>query len=798
MKKLFKRAGTGPRKALVMSLIFVLVAAMSIGFVSCQNGSGTNTVTDQTQKPGGETPKGTDTPEPTPGTVETAVTVADKGVSSYKFTVNYVAGTADEEVDLLAQRLAKKSVNIGVAGEGGEPEKKIIVETAADYLESEGGVLSYEGYRIFVDGSGNVHIIGGNLNSTCAAMNYFESLFDADGTLKLPGNYEYNYHPFKTFDGFKVDGVSIEEYKIETSDSLTETAAKYIKKLLFTKTGSYLGDDNTKTRTISFVYGAEDAKAGTVEIKDGNIVVTGNKTIGFYRVFRDFLLSEEGRNQVASGLSFTADYGDFITYEEYGATGDGKTDDSKAISSAHTAQKSSGALILAKEDATYCFGKSAKTSKITGDVDWSTAHFIIDDSELKGAGSNIFSIPAAGKSSSIKSSVTKVLKNQENIGTALAAPSLVTLTNDKVKQYIRKGANQDAGASQKEIILVDKDGNVDPSTPVIWDFKSVTSASAIPVDDPVITVKGGIFTTIANRADSNYTYYNRGIEIQRSNAVIDGVAHYVEGEGESGAPYNGFLMISNTYNLTVKDTVLTGHMTYYTMGSGGSITPMGTYDCQVTTSIGLKFVRVIQSRDITDMLYWGTFASNYSRDITFDGCVISRFDAHKSVCSVTLKNSTFGHQGINLIGHGTALIENCSIYARNIINLRDDYGSTWDGDIIIRNCLYYPYGGVTGSDAALIGGTNTYDWDFGYTCYLPRNIVIDGLYVNDAKPFTADVSPMLYANINQNYNSDSYKGKYPMVMTESVKVKGFESFSGKNLGVSTNTFMFKDLVISFE
>ncbi|MCR5056569.1 MAG: hypothetical protein K6B54_06625 [Clostridia bacterium] len=806
MKKTFGKARSGLRKALVMSLVFVLAAAMSIGFVSCQNGSGGGSVTEPTQK-AGETPTGapsdtgnpseTSTPAPTPGVPDTLVTVADKGASSYKFVIGDVAGFVDEEVELLSQKLAKKSVNIGVAEEGETPQKSIVVETSVDYYDDEGGILSFEGYRIFVDGSENVHIIGGNLNSTCAAMNCFESMFEADGTLKLAGNYEYNYHPFKTIDGFKVDGVSVEQFKIVSTDDLTAIAAKYIKKLLFTKTGSYIGDESAATHTITFVYGSEDAKAGKVEIKDGNIVVTGNKTIGFYRVFRDFLLDGEGRAEASSGLSFDADYGDFITYEEFGAAGDGKTDDSKAISSAHTSQKSSGSAILAREDAVYYFGKSAKTSKITADVDWSTAHFIIDDSELKGAGSNIFSIPAAGKSSSIKSSIGKVLKGQENIGTTLSAKSLVTLTNDSVKQYIRKGANQDAGASQKEIILVDKDGSVDPSTPVIWDFKTVSSASAIPVDNPVLTVKGGIFTTIANRAESNYTYYNRGIEIQRSNAVIDGTAHYVIGEGDSGAPYNGFLMISNTYNLTVRDTVLTGHMTYYTMGSGGSITPMGTYDCQVTTSIGLNFIRVIQSRDITDLLFWGTFASNYSRNITFDGCVISRFDAHKSVCNVTLKNSTFGHQGINLIGHGTALIENCNIYARNIINLRDDYGSTWDGDVVIKNCCYYPYGGASSCDPALIGGTNTYDWNFGYTCCLPKNITIDGLYVNDAKTLTGE-APMLYANINTNYNSDSYKGKYPMVMTESVKVKGFESFSGKNLGVSTNMFMFKDLSITFE
>lgn len=742
-------------------------------------------------------------------------TVAENGASDYKFVIGNVAEYVADNVELVSERLTKSGINILVAGEGETPAHRITVETSEDYNDPEGGVLSFEGYRILAGGANDLKIVGGNIESTCAALEYFENLF-VNGSLKLDENYEYNFHPFKKLDGFSVCGVPIGEFSVETiaGDSLAETAAKYIKKILFTHAGAYVEDNKDAAHKIILKYGSYDTTEGSVAAEEGNLIVTGSKKIGFYRVFRDFLDYLAAAQPVETdiqtdfgldviGLSgdakkeFKVDYGDFITYEDYGAAGDGTTDDAKAIFDAHSAQKDSGRVILAREDAVYYIGKSAKIAKITADVDWSAAHFIVDDSELKSTGGNIFSVPAAGKSVSLKNDLKKVSEGQESLGVTLTAKSLVTLVNDGVKEYIRKGANQDSGSSRKEIIIVDENGSVDPSTPVIREFKKLTSATAIPVNDEVLTVRGGIFTTIANQAASNYSYYNRGIEIQRSNAVIKELAHYITGEGETGAPYNGFLMVSNTYNLTVKDTVLTPHFTYYTMGTGGSVTPMGSYDCQVTNSVGLNFINVIQSRSINDVMYWGTFASNYSRNICFDGCVIGRFDAHKGVCNVTLKNSSFGHQGINLIGHGEALIENCNIYGKNIINLRDDYGSTWEGNITIKNCRYYPLFGTANYDAALIGGTNTFDHDFGYTCYLPKNIVIDGLYVNDSRSLSGD-SPTVFADINPQWNKEDYKGKYPMVMTESVKVKNFVSYSGKPLEPSPNMYMFEDLKIDLE
>ena len=80
------------------------------------------------------------------------------------------------------------------------------------------------------------------------------------------------------------------------------------------------------------------------------------------------------------------------------------------------------------------------------------------------------------------------------------------------------------------------------------------------------------------------------------------------------------------------------------------------------------------------------------------------FDAHMGVANATIRNSTLGRQGINAIGSVTFTVENCTIYSRNLINLRSDYGSMWQGEFFIRNCVFVPAGGSTTS-ASLIGGS---------------------------------------------------------------------------------------------
>ncbi len=241
------------------------------------------------------------------------------------------------------------------------------------------------------------------------------------------------------------------------------------------------------------------------------------------------------------------------------------------------------------------------------------------------------------------------------------------------------------------------------SAPIIWDFDQITSISALPIDAKPLTIKGGHFTTIANKAESKYTYYNRNIAIKRSNVFVEGLEHRITGEGEQGAPYGGFLNIQECAYVTVRNTILTGHKTYSTIGAAGKPVSMGTYDISANRALNVSFINCSQTNDINDRTYWGILGSNYCKNMLYDSCVFSRFDAHMGVANATIRNSTLGHMGINAIGSGTLKVENSTIRGNTLVNLRSDYGSTWQGDFIIRNCVFVPANGKSSSASRQTG-----------------------------------------------------------------------------------------------
>ena len=73
---------------------------------------------------------------------------------------------------------------------------------------------------------------------------------------------------------------------------------------------------------------------------------------------------------------------DYITYEQFGAKGDGGHNDLPAIVAAHEAANQKGLPVKAKDNATYYIGGDRLTASIRTDTDWGTARFIIDDSGI--------------------------------------------------------------------------------------------------------------------------------------------------------------------------------------------------------------------------------------------------------------------------------------------------------------------------------------------------------------------------------------------------------------------------------
>jgi hypothetical protein len=128
------------------------------------------------------------------------------------------------------------------------------------------------------------------------------------------------------------------------------------------------------------------------------------------------------------------------------------------------------------------------------------------------------------------------------------------------------------------------------------------------------------------------------------------------------------------------------------------------------------------------------------------------------------------------------------------MNLRTDYGSTWQGKFIIRNCVFIPSDGRK-TTASLISGYNSGQHDFGYTCYMPELITIENLYIDDSNHPNDYQGPAIFANFNPEMTDSSYTQKYPYVITKKVMLKNVTTASGKPLRISDNPYMFRNVVI---
>ena len=486
----------------------------------------------------------------------------------------------------------------------------------------------------------------------------------------------------------------------------------------------------------------------------------------------------------------------WVRYSDFGARGDGKTDDIDNIAATHAFANQYGLSVKANDDDIYYISGKERTAFIRTNTDFGKATFIIDDTKVQNRNASVFMVNSDLKPFKLEK-ISSLKRNQQKIDHSLPGACLITVTNAKVKRFIRFGLNQNNGSSQTDIFVVDKNGNVDMNAPIVWDFDQITDITAIPMDENTLTISGGRFRTIANKEESKYNYYSRNIAIRRSHVLVQGLEHRVTDEGEHGAPYGGFINIGDCAYVTVKNTVLTGHKTYITIGAAEKPVSMGTYDISVNRAINVSFVQCRQTNDINDKTYWGIMGSNFSKNLLYDSCIFSRFDAHMGVANATIRNSTLGHMGINAIGSGLLTVENSTINGYALINLRSDYGSTWQGDVLIRNCVFVPSGGKP-ANSSLIGGSNSSQHDFGYTCYMPERITIENLQINDANHPESYKGPAIFSNFNPAMKDASYQETFPFVRTQEVILRNVSTASGMALRLSDNPFLFKDVKVRTE
>jgi hypothetical protein len=146
-----------------------------------------------------------------------------------------------------------------------------------------------------------------------------------------------------------------------------------------------------------------------------------------------------------------------------------------------------------------------------------------------------------------------------------------------------------------------------------------------------------------------------------------------------------------------------------------------------------------------------------------------------------------------VIGMGTLLLEGTTVRSDGFVNLREDYGSTWQGELIIRNCIFQCTGEKT--SPVILSGKNNGQHSHGYTAHMPERVTIDKLRIEDTNPPDAYDGPAVLGNFNPGYKDASFVEKFPYGKTREVTVKDVTTASGKPIRLSDNPVMFRDVVV---
>lgn len=519
----------------------------------------------------------------------------------------------------------------------------------------------------------------------------------------------------------------------------------------------------------------------------------------------------------------------YVSYEEFGAIGDGITDDFEAIAAAHAYANENALTVKTKSDATYYVGqKFTRSIPVDYNVDFNGANFIIDDNvenayefrnlplfliKRKKAlileGEKIAEILGEG----IK--VEKHAKSLPFLTPILTEDSYVRITNADHRDFVRFGSNQNAGTPRQDVMIVYKDGSIDPSTYPAFEYEKVTKIEIFPEKEDLITIKNGNFASICCRSVKEtefknlYRSYQRGFRVERSDVTFENMTHRMIdeppvitdsgmdeltprfGERNESYPYQGFIVAMLANRLTIKDCLLTSHTTYYedkpaTVSTGWKVpnpVPMGSYDLYFHYSNSISLIRLRHECEtgLGDRRYWGIMASNYCKNFYLDGCEMNRFDAHQGFWGGVIKNCTFGFD-INLTGGGDLYVENVTkLTGDNFFSLRGDYGSSFEGRIFMKNCRHKgvatyntSFGwGLPHSNIPLLNlasmryvgsGELFYNWDFGYELYLPIEITVDG--------FSCDAECPVYIYSSEKNDRFENSFKHHHALTEKITFKG--------------------------
>ena len=618
-----------------------------------------------------------------------------------------------------------------------------------------------------------------------------------------------------------IGGRDIRDYVICVNESDTESyrLAKYLNEILLENAGFELSIaeyGSVTDKYISIITAERSGGEGFyVKVNSRNLEIVSefsNKTLDMgILYFTEKIALGEGEITLSDAKANVRD----ISYEEFGAVGDGKTDDSEAIRATHIYANEYGHTVVADSRNTYYIGPMEEAIPIKTDVYWGSANFIIDDSKIKSGNEarkvSVFTVISDSERVVLKpescEAIAKInaqggidAESCKKLDLGLGYPALLVVYNNSLRQYTHIGVSA-SGYIQQETVVIDKDGNIDEKTRFCFDFETVTYIHVYRNDDTPIVIDGGIFTQIVySPKKSEYLSYSRNISVNRSNTTIKNISYQIRGEAENGFPYVPFLYAQTANNVLFENCRIQAHKAFYVKGSApNNQVAMASYAMGANGCANVTFKKCIQTNffDETgearaETTYFVSISN--SKNLTVEESVFSNVLAARNNSNISITDSAVGF--ISAVGSGSLNIVDSHMYSDVLITLRAYDGAYWNGDIVIKDVTVHNV-----SDVSLISAS-WYNYNFGINASLPESITIDNLLlVNDAKINV--FSPNFVETSNKNpsreevedYDGTPIKNRNPLKPTEKIEISS--NSENYTFIIPENEF-FKDLSVVFK